>query len=433
MGFAKEKTFQADSITSMTDSELGGAYLNMLRDCKVSTLGAQTLVGDPKAGITAAPVQPCSLNASEEYRIPEQKVWEKVCGVRRARLRFHSIRPGANPAKFSLSDIYKPNGQLMQAFKSSRSGNWQGQKESEMRAFIFGADTFDYRKQGSARPGVEWTDEMSHLFKWLAPHKDNNTMVMCFDGRSKACRRKLDDWVCENYPDEGKQAELWVTYAGLTAGTDPREPKRKLAFSDKCCESVLVGLPVPKTVLKAKPRPCFTACGEVSTHSQTYSAVPKRSVDSLPRLQKEEKKAMIGEQVEDLNSGLTEAATRGHALFWNEVRSVGLLSQMLSDFGIHHVMDLSPSSGALAAAAALNHVTYDGFCFNDSHKQWLEGIMDRVMLKVLTDKDVPNHDHGFSEDIKKYFAASVGDAENLISESKKQADEIKASDDSSTE
>lgn len=432
MGFAKDKTFQADSITAVSDSDLGNAYLNMLGDCKVSTM-APTSVGDQKAGMTAAPVQPRSLSDSAEDRLAEQKVWEKVCGLRRARLRFHSVRPGANPAKFSLTDVYKADGgHLTQAFKSSRSDKWQSQKE--MRAFIFGADTFDYRKQGSATPAVEWTDEMNNLFKWLTPHKDNNTMVMCFDGRSKACRRKLDDWVCENYPDEGKQAELWVTYAGLTAATDPREPKRKVAFSDTCRESVLVGLPVPKTVIKAKPRPCFTACGEVSTHSQTYSAVPKRSLETLPRLQKEEKQTMIGEHVEDLNSGLTERATTGHALFWNEVRSVGLLSQMLSDFGIAHVVDLSPSSGALAAAAAMNHVTYDGFCFNDMHKQWLEGVMDRVMLKVLTEKDVPNHDNGFSEDIKKYFAASVADAEKLISsKSTEETDPIQNDEASSDE
>ena len=141
---------------------------------------------------------------------------------------------------------------------------------------------------------------------------------------------------------------------------------------------------------------------------------------------------MIGEPVEDLNSGLTEAATTGHALFWNEVRSVGLLSQMLFDFGIAHIVDMYPSSGALAAAAAMNHVTYDGFCFNDMHKQWLEGVMDRVMLKVLTEKDVPNHDIGFSEDIKKYFASSVADAEKLISsESKEQSGRMKNDDVSS--
>jgi len=37
---------------------------------------------------------------------------------------------------------------------------------------------------------------------------------------------------------------------------------------------------------------------------------------------------MIGENVEDLNAGLTAAARTGHALFWNEV-IVGLLSQLL--------------------------------------------------------------------------------------------------------
>ena len=124
---------------------------------------------------------------------------------------------------------------------------------------------------------------------------------------------------------------------------------------------------------------------------------------------------MIGEAVEDLDSGLTEAATTGHALFWNEVKGVGLLSQLLSDFRIGHVVDMSPSSGTLAAAAAMNHITYDGFCFSDMHKQWLEGVTDRAMLKVLTDKDVPSYDKGFSEDIKKYFASSIADAEKLIS------------------
>ena len=33
---------------------------------------------------------------------------------------------------------------------------------------------------------------------------------------------------------------------------------------------------------------------------------------------------------------------------------------------------------------------------------------------MLTDKDVPNHDKGFSEDIKKYFSSSIADAEKLV-------------------
>ena len=37
--------------------------------------------------------------------------------------------------------------------------------------------------------------------------------------------------------------------------------------------------------------------------------------------------------------------------------------------GIAEVVDLSPPSGAMAAVAAMNHIVYDGFCFNDMHKQ----------------------------------------------------------------
>lgn len=131
-------------------------------------------------------------------------------------------------------------------------------------------------------------------------------------------------------------------------------------------------------------------------------------------MHKAEKEAMIGEDVEDLNTVLTAAAAEGHALFWNEVKSVGLLSQVLSDLDVGHVVDLSPASGAMAAAAAMNHITYDGFCFNDLHKRWLEGVMDRTMLKVLTDTEVKNNDKGFSEEIKKFFATSIADAEKLI-------------------
>ena len=58
---------------------------------------------------------------------------------------------------------------------------------------------------------------------------------------------------------------------------------------------------------------------------------------------------------------MADVSSTGHALFWSEAKAVGLLSQLLSDFGVAHVVDLSPGSGALAAAAAMNNLTYDGF------------------------------------------------------------------------
>ena len=176
----------------------------------------------------------------------------------------------------------------------------------------------------------------------------------------------------------------------------------------------MVGLPVPKTVLKAQPRPCFTACGEVSTHNQPYSGVAKRSLQTLPRLQPGEKQTMIGENLKDLPAKFVEHASNGHPLFWQEIKTVGLFSQLLTDLGVGHVVDLSPGSGACAVAAAMNHITYDGFCFNDMHKSWLEKVLDRAMLGVFTDKEVPNHDKEFGESIRKYFSASITDATKLI-------------------
>ena len=201
---AKDRSFQPDALTTMAKSELGKAYLRMLGECKVSM---PTVAEDQsqskdsgeqcKAGMTAAPVQPRSLNVSDEERKAGEKVWEQVCSIRRARLRFHSMRAGGNPAKFSVSEVYKPSGELTKVFKSTRAAKMEEQRNKEMRAFVFCADTFGSHEQRSAKPIVEWSDEMEHMLKWLAPHKDNHTMVILFDGRSRTCRRKFEDWICE--------------------------------------------------------------------------------------------------------------------------------------------------------------------------------------------------------------------------------------------
>ena len=129
------------------------------------------------------------------------------------------------------------------------------------------------------------------------------------------------------------------------------------------------------------------------------------------------------EEIAELGKPLADAASSGHALFWPEVKLVGLISQLLSDFGVAHVVDLSPASGAVVAAAAMNGITCDAFCFNDMHKKWLEGVLDRAMLAVLTNAEVANHDKGFSDDIQKYFASSIEDAEQLLSLDSQSTDE----------
>ena len=191
---------------------------------------------------------------------------------------------------------------------------------------------------------------------------------------------------------------------------DPREPKRRVAFSDNNRKCALVGLPIAKTAMKTKQRSLFTACGEVRTYNQTYSGVQKRPLQSLPRLTPSQKEAMIGKPLRELPSKLVAAAATGRPLFWQEVKPIGLLAQAFQDFCVSHVCDLSPGSGACATAAAMNGITYDGFCRNTTQQRWLESLLDRAMLNVLTNEKAPHHDTELAQSICMYFASSI---ENL--------------------
>ena len=55
----------------------------------------------------------------------------------------------------------------------------------------------------------------------------------------------------------------------------------------------------------------------------------------------------------------------------------------------------------------MNGITYDGFCYNAVHQRWLESVLDRIMLSVLTDNKIPHHDKEFAQSIRIYFASSI--------------------------
>ena len=80
-----------------------------------------------------------------------------------------------------------------------------------------------------------------------------------------------------------------------------------------------VSVPVAKTKLKTKNRESFAACGESTTHELTYSKVPIRPMQSLPRLSKQAKADIINTPVEnllDLSGKAKKESQKGHAIFW---------------------------------------------------------------------------------------------------------------------
>ena len=174
----------------MNDSTLGSAYLNVLRDCTVPALAHTLSVGD-KAGMAAAPVQPRTLNVSEEDRSAEQEVWEKVCGIRRALLkhvRFDLVR-GLPDIRCRMCIMQMDISRRPSSRADLTNGRTRARCEhSSLVPMLSITPSRNSRSQLSS--GLErWIT----FFRFLVPHKCNTTMSMCFDGRSKACRRQLDD------------------------------------------------------------------------------------------------------------------------------------------------------------------------------------------------------------------------------------------------
>jgi len=228
---------------------------------------------------------------------------------------------------------------------------------------------------------------------------------------------------------------VWVTYD--LPENDPRAPKRKVAFSNMNREMWFVILPLQKKYFRMKTRSAGTAGGESTTHDSTYTKVPVRSLQSLPRLTLEAKKVIVGGDVAEVAWG---AAKKGHPIFWQDFKSVKLCSAVLHDFSICHVFDLSPGSGTMAMACAMDGIPYVGVCANEEHKKWVHGLLDMATLALESEprtdgkrKEEKEHCFALAEKIKVHFGTAVAEAKRMLQESAEKLDPIEEDDDSASE
>ncbi len=73
-----------------------------------------------------------------------------------------------------------------------------------------------------------------------------------------------------------------------------RKPKRKVAFRARLTETLYALLPVPLVRMKAQPRRELNACGETSSHENTYTGVTMRGMGDLPLLDGAQKNEILG-------------------------------------------------------------------------------------------------------------------------------------------
>ena len=93
-----------------------------------------------------------------------------------------------------------------------------------------------------------------------------------FDGRSRTCRKDIEEAVCK----KNNYVLGWVVYQGGKV----RGEAYALCANNR--EVFFVSLPAPRNRLETKERQgSYNACGETSTHYNTYSGVPLRNLREI--------------------------------------------------------------------------------------------------------------------------------------------------------
>ena len=399
------------SEESQKPSEFVQQYQKFLRALTQAGT-SQALTG--KEEDHAAPMDLIGLMGGDTHT--REKTWKEVCRWRRERARFLALRTAAGGDKAD-KEVFATGGPLTKLWQ--KSAGWVYKEKNRYTAILMCADTFNMSHmtvtENLHRVPVPVTPDVGLVLGWLGMHgKGDNIVIMMLDGRSRTCRRKLESFVEDHFCDSTRHAEIWITYSGSPQGTDLREAKRKVAFSDTKQEVLLAGFPVSKTKLKSKDRSHYTACGEHTTHHLTYSSVQPRHLDTLPRVSTADKERIVGGSLKPVAPEVADRVKNGQPLFWQEYKTVELWSNLFHDFDIGRVFDLSPGSGTAAVAAMHNDIGYEGVGANEAHCEWLDTLMDRTAVGFLADDKRKTCSGELCADISRYFATAVLDARRVM-------------------
>ena len=258
--------------------------------------------------------------------------------------------------------------------------------------------------------------EFQHLINWVITAKQQADVVIIADGRSDMARDQIRTALKSAVDDDF--TELWVLYNMETSlSTDVRNPKRKVAWSSANMETLFALLPaVAKGQRKMVARDLFTKSGESTNFSRSYSGVPFRNLLEIPRLTEEGKKQIMGQAAVGAFTKervKREVEAKGHPLFWAEWKPVNLFSTLFRDFGITHVVDMTPGSGAACLAALYSEIPYTAFCHNEAHMQWLKGLINKVFVALVAQKDVTAQDEVVAN-VKHYLHRAVEAAKQML-------------------
>lgn len=146
----------------------------------------------------------------------------------------------------------------------------------------------------------------------------------------------------------------------------------------------------------------YSGAGETTTHASSYTNVDPVPWAALPQIKAEDKAKIVGSALATPQGNIYDS-TCGMPLFWAERKPVAFWGQLLTDLDIKCIIDLSPGSGSLARAALSSGVQYVGVVRSAEHSSWLQNVLDRCSLELMTKTGSPLFEQDLAQCIAEHF------------------------------
>jgi hypothetical protein len=150
--------------------------------------------------------------------------------------------------------------------------------------FLFSADMFHDAKSEPCTTPCEWHPMATVVVEWMLTQCGPSDMLVFLDGRSHACRTKLETMLV----NAKNLSEVWIVYRPSA------RLGRKVSWGSDNREVAFISWPINRFRIPVKERSVFAASDEASTHDATYTGVDPIPWQALPCMTADDKATVCG-------------------------------------------------------------------------------------------------------------------------------------------
>ena len=193
-------------------------------------------------------------------------------------------------------------------FEKSAAYKFNGKAAESHRVFVFSAEMLHEAQDQPWANAAEWVPSASVAVEWIMNQQGNSDVLLFMDGRSKACRKKLESLTA----NARHASEVWIVFK-----SSPRLGRKKSWASDNR-ETAIISWPVNRSHIPVKQREGgeFAGAGEETTHEVTYTGVQPVPWHALPCLPTADKGIIFGHEPQVANAPPSSLTPRVLAAFF---------------------------------------------------------------------------------------------------------------------